>query len=208
MRKLADPELREEALAQVQPAFLVDLERLWAGCRRRSGIYRGQRPPEYGQMEGREASLSRSRDLDRMAQRVQRGIRRYPTGLDKTAVQLRRSNQLRIMRILGVTLKEWDDWQWQVRKVIRTSDHLAKLIKISSKERRAIEAAEMTHIPFGITPYYIHLMDPESSGMRDRAIRHQVIPPPEYVERLSKGRRQREKSPPDNASPLTCRGCH
>ena len=194
LRELAKPETRDRALLQVQPAFLMDLERLWAGCRSRSGIYRGQRPPEYSQSEGREAALARSDDLDRMAQRVQRGIRRYPTGLEKTSIQTRSANRQRIMRSRGVTLKEWNDWQWQVRQVIRTADDLAKLIRISSKERRAIEAAEMTNIPFGITPYYVHLMDPDSSGKRDRAIRFQVIPPPEYVERLSKGRRQREKS--------------
>ncbi|UCE74334.1 MAG: KamA family radical SAM protein [Methanomassiliicoccales archaeon] len=47
-------------------------------------------------------------------------------------------------------------------------------------------------IPFGITPYYLSLMDRHLSIGYDHAVRAQVIPPPEYVDKMSEHRRDRE----------------
>ena len=37
------------------------------------------------------------------------------------------------------------------------------------------------HLPFGITPYYLSLMDQEPHRRYDHAVRAQVIPPLSYV---------------------------
>ena len=94
LRKLAKPATSSDTLKQVDPGFLIELERLWAGCRGRSGIYLGQRLPEFMQLEGRAAALARSADLDRMSEQVQKGIREYPSGLDETIIEF----ELRIRR--------------------------------------------------------------------------------------------------------------
>lgn len=194
MRKLADPQVEDEVLEKVSPGFIADLERLLAGCRRRSRIYRGQRVPHFRRLEGREAARVRSDDLDRMAQRVQRSIHRFPTGLDKSIIRLRRANKRRILEALNASPGEWEDWQWQARKVIRTAEDLERIVQISVGERQAIQFGLSNRIPFGVTPYYAHLMDPEPDGGRDRAVRYQVIPPLEYVERMALGGRHREES--------------
>jgi L-lysine 2,3-aminomutase (EC 5.4.3.2) len=47
-------------------------------------------------------------------------------------------------------------------------------------------------IPFGITPYYLSLMDYEASRKWDYQVRSQVIPPMYYVENMMKHRNDRE----------------
>jgi lysine 2,3-aminomutase len=194
LRRLASPQLAEEALQQVKIDFLMELERLLAGCRSRSGLYRGQRLPKYRRLEGREAALERSRDLDHMAERVLKKINRYATGMDRKIIQLRRRNRERILAQLQADRKAWEDWRWQIRHVIRKPEELEKLVELNREERQAIEISFQNRVPFGITPYYVHLMDPQTGGNRDRAVRRQVIPPLEYAGKMAVSRRKHEKS--------------
>jgi len=77
-------------------------------------------------------------------------------------------------------MKDWNNWRWQVGHVFKTADEVERFIQISSDERQAIEEAHANRVPFGITPHYLSLMDPEPSE-RDRAVRAQVIPDLEFV---------------------------
>jgi len=194
LRRLAKPATSSETLNQVEPGFLIELERLWAGCRGRSGIYLGQRVPEFTHLEGREAAKARSADLDRMSKVVQKGIKKYPSGLDETVIKVRAENKKRIKAALNATEDQWNNWHWQTRNVVRTADDLARLVEISPRERKAITGSLKNRIPFGITPYYVHLMDREPDTGRDQVIRYQVIPPIEYMQIMSGVRRKHEKS--------------
>ena len=62
------------------------------------------------------------------------------------------------------------------------------------KEIEAIDKAKAGGLPFGITPYYVSLMDKESHRRRDHAVRAQVIPPMDYVESMLKHKDKREHS--------------
>ena len=53
--------------------------------------------------------------------------------------------------------------------------------EISELEKKGLKLTEVTHLPFGITPYYLSLMDEDLEG-HDRAVRAQVMPPISYVE--------------------------
>lgn len=194
LRSLARSSSADEALNQVSPGFLIELERLWAGCRGRSGVYMGQRNPEFAKLHGRAAAEARSDDLDRMAESIQRGFERYPSGLDADVIQIREQNRARIERVLHASEKQWSDWHWQTRNVIRRAEDLAELVELSAEERKAITGSVNSHVPFGVTPYYVHLMDRESGSPRDVAVRRQVIPPLEYVHMMSGARRKHEKS--------------
>lgn len=194
LRRLAKSDQCEKALKKVQPGFLIELERLFAGCRARSGIYRDQRFSDFLQMEGREASQARSGELDQLSESMLQGISRFPTGFKPSASKLRQKNRKRILKALRATEDDWNDWHWQLRHVVRTADDLSKLVKLSPEERQAIEGSVENHLPFGITPYYTHLMEPEPGGKHDRAIRYQVIPPLEYVKRMSAGRRKQDRA--------------
>ncbi len=194
LRKLAKPNVSAKTLSNVNPGFLIELERLWAGCRARSGIYRGLDKPDFLLMDGREAAAARSDHLDSMAEWMHSGIARFPTGLDDSVINLRRENKNRIIASLGASDDEWNDWRWQLRYVIDKCEDLNKICEISPEEENALKIAEENKVPFGITPYYVHLMDPDPSSQEDRAVRYQVIPPIEYVERMSVARRMQDNS--------------
>ncbi len=194
MRKLAHPEVSDRLLGKISPGFLIEIERLWAGCRGRSGIYRKHPPHEFTHLEGREAARVRSDELDQMAHWMQDGILRFPTGLDPDTIELRKSNKARILKALGTREKDWENWRWHLQHVAKTADDLERMVPLSQSERDAVNATQDNHIPFGVTPYYAHLMDPEPSGTRDLAVRYQVIPPIDYILRLATGRRKLDEA--------------
>ena len=130
---------------------------------------------------GREASLARSAVLDKMAEMVDRGIARFPSGLDEGVIRKREENRLRIMAHYGVGEKEWGDYKWHLRNVVRDENILAALIEITPEEFEAVRLCRVNRIPFGITPYYLSLMDRDASRCFDHAVRAQVIPPLSYV---------------------------
>jgi lysine 2,3-aminomutase len=67
---------------------------------------------------------------------------------------------------------------------VRDMETLDQLVTLSEGERRAVAEAKRRKLPFGITPYYVSLMDDDSKG-HDLAVRAQVIPPMDYVERIA-----------------------
>jgi lysine 2,3-aminomutase len=67
----------------------------------------------------------------------------------------------------GVTLEEWSDWRWQLRKRIRTAEELERIFALSDDEREAVRRHKGS-LPVGITPYYASLMSREDpmEGLR------------------------------------------
>ena len=72
-------------------------------------------------------------------------------------------NKERILRVLGGTEADWNDYRWQLKHAIRDTATLAKIIELSSEEIQAIEKTA-TRYRWQISPYYASLMD-----RRDRA---------------------------------------
>ncbi len=192
--KLAEPDVSDETLSEISPGLIIELERLWAGCRARSGIYHGQSAPDFLSLEGYDAAIARGDDLDNMADWMQQGIKRFPTGLDDAVLLKREENKKRILKTLGASSSDWDDWRWHLKHVVTSYEDLARLRSVSPAEEQSLRAIDTNHIPFGITPYYVHLMDPEPDGIHDRAVRYQVIPPIDYVRCMSDGRRKKDVS--------------
>ena len=173
----------EPGLPRLTPDFLAEFEHLIKGVNGLAGIYK-EKPPAFLRHTGRKAARLRSADLSRMAKRSAAFLTRYACGLDPDLVRRRSLSRQNIQQHYGITDLEWNDWQWHTRNIIRNADVLGRLITLSSDERQAVEAARHHRIPFGITPYYCSLMDPDNTGGWDRAIRAQVIPPSQYVERM------------------------
>jgi lysine 2,3-aminomutase len=84
---------------------------------------------------------------------------------------------------LGASVEEWNDWRWQVANIVRDVSTLDRLVHLSEEERGAVTKARENSLPFGVTPYYLSLMDDENS-VRDHAIRAQVLPPMDYVDQV------------------------
>lgn len=72
----------------------------------------------------------------------------------------------------NVSDEEWKSWQWQVRNRITSVAMLEKYIKLSQKEKKAIEKV-LGKFRMAITPYYLTLMDPEDPNC---PVRMQAIP--------------------------------
>jgi lysine 2,3-aminomutase len=62
-------------------------------------------------------------------------------------------------------------------------EKIKKIITLNPIQERAIELAVENDVPFGVTLYYLHLMDSEPSDC-DFAVRRQVFPPLSYVKSM------------------------
>ncbi len=168
---------------QPTPDFFAELDHLIRGISGQADVY-PETAPAFSKYKGIKAARLRSADLSRMARDMDKFTKRYSFGLDDEAKRRRYENKLRILRHFNATDFEWSDWKWQVRHIIRNAEILSRLIKLTYQERQAVQYAQEYKIPFGITPYYLSLMDYEPGQGRDDAIRAQVIPSLHYINKL------------------------
>ncbi|MCE5295641.1 MAG: KamA family radical SAM protein [Euryarchaeota archaeon] len=161
--------------------FYVDLINIIKGMQMMSGIYK-EEEPVYASKDSTEVARNRSDHLDKLAMHCRQIMARYPSGIDKDIVQIRTGNRKRILDILGGDGYDWSDHVWQRKNTIRSTNDLSRFIDLSEQEAQAIDLAVKHRIPFGITPYYVSLMDKEPSRARDHAVRAQVIPNIRYLE--------------------------
>jgi len=176
--------------------FFSELEHLLKGVSGTTGVYT-ERLPAFIKYEGARAARLRSEDLSRMARRAKSFMDRYPCGLDDEVKARRRRNRDRILDFMGGSREDWRQWKWHTRHIVRDAETLGSLIDLSDDEREAIRLARKNRIAFGITPYYLSLMDRnrrEGRDARDAAVRAQVIPTVHYVTKLVESRNCKESS--------------
>ncbi len=173
------------------PGFLAELVHLARGLEGRLP----PRPLEVDDpcppLEGREAALRRSDELDALWARVEAAIAAVPDGLAPAALERRAARRAHVCRALGATPAEFDDWRWQVTHLACDGAGLARLCRLAPGERAAVDAAVAAGLPFGVTPYYASLFDDDLEAGRDRALRAQVLPPQSYVEPMRERRADR-----------------
>ncbi len=167
--------------------FFAELEHLVKAVVGKTGIY-SEKIPAFVKYEGTKASKLRSSDLSKMARTGQKFMDRYPFGLDDKVIRRRSVNKTRILKYFDATEFEWEEWKWHTRHIIRDADTLNALVRLTNKEYRAVKLAREFKIPFGITPYYLSLMDKGPNRDNDYAVRAQVIPPLHYVENMKESR--------------------
>jgi len=184
---------KKSSIQQPTPDFFAELDHLIRGISGQAEVY-PETAPAFSKYKGTRAARLRSADLSRMARGMEKFTKRYSCGLDDDAKRRRSDNKLRILRYFNATDFEWSDWKWQVRHIIRKAETLRKLIKLTDEEHEAVEYAQKLKIPFGITPYYLSLMDYEPGQGRDDAIRAQVIPSLHYINKLKDFKAQDESS--------------
>jgi lysine 2,3-aminomutase len=171
-------------IPEPKPGFFAELEHLLKGVMGKTGVY-PEKAPAFMQYSGTRASRLRSADLSRMARTAKKFIDRYLSGMDDKVIRKRSLNKSRILKYFGATEFEWENWKWHTRNIIRDADTLKSLIKLEDEEYEAVKKAREYKIPFGITPYYLSLMDYEPTRAHDYAVRAQVIPSLCYVEKMS-----------------------
>jgi lysine 2,3-aminomutase len=71
----------------------------------------------------------------------------------------------------GTSLKEWNNWRWQIKNSFTSFESLEKIITLSPKEKEFRMKGNL--LPLRVTPYYASLLDKDNP---DQAIRKSVIP--------------------------------
>jgi lysine 2,3-aminomutase len=61
----------------------------------------------------------------------------------------------------AASVNDWNNWKWQVRNRIRSSEDLGRIINLTDDERLAVDTRK-TNLPIAITPYYASLLDPNN----------------------------------------------
>ncbi len=187
---------QEELINEISVGFLMEFINLFRGVAGRSNIYFESKEarkgiPDFLTLEGHEAATARTEILDEMGSTIQKYFKKYSSGLDPDVINWRKENRARILSYFGGDESDWDDYFWHLKHVIRTAEPLLNLIELTAEQKESIKQAHKNRIPFGITPYYLSLMDRHLSIGYDHAVRAQVIPPPEYVEKMSAYRANR-----------------
>ncbi|UCH62865.1 MAG: KamA family radical SAM protein [Fidelibacterota bacterium] len=180
----------------ISRGFILEFVHLFRGIIGNSGIYSSdgesiKKIPEFLEKGGRKAAAERSATLDKLAKKVDETINQYPTGLDEEIRKKRENNKTRILDYFNADEEQWRNYKWHIQNVIRDESVLSQLIELTAEEKEAVQAALQNRIPFGITPYYLSLMDYDPSRKDDHAIRAQVIPPMHYIQAMKKHREDR-----------------
>ena len=182
---------------KISVGFLMEFINLFRGVAGKSNIYleksevkRGM--PEFLKKKGRPAALKRMEILDDLGSTVHKYFRKYPSGLDDDVALWRNENKARILNYFKGSEADWKNYKWQLKNVIKDPQPLLDLIELSTEQKDAIKKANKNQIPFGITPYYLSLMDSKLAIGYDHAIRAQVIPPKNFVDIMSENKEKRE----------------
>ena len=135
--------------------------------------------------------------------RLNKHMKRWPSGLDKDVRERRDSNKERIISLLvkkidkkahsatryhfedGLTIKQktdkvnewWGDFRFHLIMAIKSPLELNTYLgeSLSTKTVRTLKRAKNKRIPFFITPYYISLLNTDENGFDDFAIRSYII---------------------------------
>lgn len=59
------------------------------------------------------------------------------------------------------SMKDWNDWKWQVRNRVRRVEKLEQILNLTDDERASV-LQRTGNLPIAITPYYLSLFDPEN----------------------------------------------
>jgi lysine 2,3-aminomutase len=167
------------------PAFFAELLYLLDGLQGReaSPLYDRIDFAGFTRLSGRAAATERSRQLDLLWRQIEQRLAAYPSGLGEEAIARRLRRREKILKVLGGRLSDWQDWRWQVRHVVKDPVLLDQLVTLSDEHREAVLKAEAHGIQFGITPYYLSLMDETPSSL-DGSIRAQVLPSADYIDQV------------------------
>ncbi len=187
---------KERTDTEVTRGFVEEMRHLFLGSIGRSGIYEPATNLKLSPRKGRRAAIRRSDELARISNAAEGRIRFYPVGLDEDIVVERRRNRGAILKYFGARASHWKSWAWQYKHSIADERILKKLIKLSRRDITALREAREKQVPFGITPYYLSLMDRDSGehNFRDRVLRAQVIPSRYYVHALTEAKSLGEHS--------------
>ena len=120
--------------------------------------------------EDRSIALERSEEVRSLDDEYFRLKDQILTGL-KMEDRIR-ENRERILKVLGGTEENWDDYRWHLKNRIGKVDDLSRILNLSDEEKAQIQKAGDLY-RWTVSPYYASLMDPDD---RNCPIRLQAVP--------------------------------
>lgn len=181
----------------ISDGFYVEIWHLFLAMRGKPRIYPSffMKEKEY-KFSKENPGVDRSNFLDSMYNNIEKFLNKYPSGLDPEIINKRKKNKEKILNFFGVGEDEWNDYRWHLRHIFKNTndlENMKKLLPLTDEEINAMEIAIKNKIPFGITPYYLHLMDFERADRKyDHQVRAQVIPTLHYVKNMLLHTKDRE----------------
>ena len=200
----------KRVLGIITEGFVEEFKHLFKAMAGVSGYSKGWLGPkleaagvkfvDFSKIKGRKAALMRSEYLDKVWDYIEGYLKKYPSGLDKHIIEKRKKQREKLMEYWGITEDEWFDYRWQFSHVLKREKGLETLrelnglgiVKVPEEDLKQVEIAVKYSIPWGITPYYLHLWDFENPYKEDRHVRRQVMPPTWYVSNMLQHKEDRE----------------
>ncbi len=167
----------------LKPGFYAELINWVKGLEGRARFQFLYQHSDDDSILGREKAIVRSDELDKIWKAVDKRLRSYSNGLTKKSKKLREEHKKSILRSFGAKEQDWENWKWHIRNIVTDTITLRQLTSIEDHQCDLIERAIKGRLPFGITPYYISLMD-DDFNKNDLAIRAQVFPPEDYINEM------------------------
>ncbi|MFW9994782.1 MAG: KamA family radical SAM protein [Candidatus Odinarchaeota archaeon] len=171
----------------VDDGFIEEFYHLFRALKGKAEVYPSFIPETdysaFDHLKGKEAGIARSEYLDGISHTIQQWIKRYPSGLQENIIQKRNESRSRVLNVLAASEEDWLDWRWHFRNIfkdLKGLERIKEIVHLAPGESKGIRLAVENGVAFGITPYYLHLMD-RNPNDRDYAIRKQVIPHHDYV---------------------------
>jgi lysine 2,3-aminomutase len=185
----------EHPYEEISPGFIIEFIALFRAISGKADVYierlDGKKIPDFVYLKGREAAFKRTEVLDDISKIIGTYFSKYPSGLEIDIIKRREKNKERILKYFNSSEKDWSDYRWHLKHVIKNADIIHDLLELTADQTKAIKKAEKNRIPFGITPYYLSLMEYSRKEHYGHAVRAQVIPPPDYVDMICNGKMDR-----------------
>jgi lysine 2,3-aminomutase len=120
--------------------------------------------------EDRSIALERSQEVRSLDDEYFRLKDQIPAGLKMEGTF--RENRERILKVLGGSEENWNDYKWHLRNRIGRIEVLSRILNLSEEEKAQIQRAGDQY-RWTVSPYYASLMDPDD---RKCPIRLQAVP--------------------------------
>lgn len=108
-------------------------------------------------MQNRAKALRRAAELRERISDYLKARETIPSGRE-LAAEIRK-RRTRILKVLGGSETDWDDWHWHMKNRITDVSVLRQIIDLSEEDARSI-AEVGAKFRWSISPYYASLMDP------------------------------------------------
>ncbi|MGM0652682.1 MAG: glutamate 2,3-aminomutase [Bacillota bacterium] len=122
------------------------------------------------EQEKQKTSLERAAELKNSIADYREAVRHISTGFQNWP-QIQET-QKRIKKYFKATDDDWDNWHWQLKNRITTTEVLKELLPLEKKEVDAIDQTGANY-RWAVSPYYLSLIDPDNP---DDPVKKQCIP--------------------------------